>query len=94
MTLRHILFCLFFKSVESLQCILKCFYYQFYQNFPETCFLFCLSNYIKLLWTAAFNLSSKEIYLKAQLSLFVDRLAVSLWVYAPKGGCSNPHSFF
>ena len=35
--------------------LLKCFYYEFYKNFRERCFLVCLANYIKLLWTAAFQ---------------------------------------
>ena len=46
---------------------------------------------IKLLRTAAFNLSSKKIYLKAQFCLFVNGLVVRLGVYAPNVGCSNPH---
>ena len=37
----------------------KCFYYEFYKNFCERCFLVYLANYVNFFRTAVFNLSSK-----------------------------------
>ena len=40
---------------------------------------------------AAVNLSSKQICLKAQISLSVDSLVVRLWIFISNVGCSKPH---
>ena len=51
--------CFLVYSLLTSIILLKCFYYEFFKNFRERCFLVFLANYIKLLRTAAFNLSSK-----------------------------------
>ena len=51
----------------------KVFYQKFNKNFHEKCFLVYLANYKKPLWTAAFNLSSKQITSVKALRLHTKR---------------------
>ena len=72
--------CFFNLLIINNIILLKCFDYKFYKSLHERWFLVYLANYIKLLWTAAFNL------------LTVEGLVVRLWAYIPNAGFSYPHT--
>ena len=53
--------------------------------------IWCVIMCVQREWEAAFSSFSQLIYLKDQVSKFVDGLVVRIWVFIIHVGSSNPH---